>query len=75
MDVSSLLTKNQKEEDNRRNSTNRRVSFAATAHVRLFEKEDVEPDHEEQELAKTLAKFHPEKTDLASSFESPMKSK
>ena len=43
----------------RRNST-RRVSFAATAHVRLFEKEESNDNHEEQELQKTLQMFHPE---------------
>lgn len=57
-DVSS--TKKDQEAKSRRQSMNRRVSFAATAHVRLFEKEDeAEIDHEELELAKTLAQFHP----------------
>ena len=45
--------------DSRRNST-RRVSFATTAHVRLFEKEDQVDNTEEQELQKTLQMFHPE---------------
>jgi hypothetical protein len=49
---------NTKMSASRRTST-RRVSFAATAHVRLFEKEE-QDNHEEQELQKTLQMFHPE---------------
>ncbi|KAJ3312247.1 hypothetical protein HDV04_003290 [Boothiomyces sp. JEL0838] len=51
------------DQDDRRKSSGRRVSFAATAHVRLFEKDSVDSsEHENQdeaELAKMLSEFHP----------------
>ncbi|KAJ3320798.1 hypothetical protein HDV06_004809 [Boothiomyces sp. JEL0866] len=51
------------DQDERRKSSGRRVSFAATAHVRLFEKDSVDSsEHENQdeaELAKMLSEFHP----------------
>ncbi|KAI8902361.1 Spc7 kinetochore protein-domain-containing protein [Globomyces pollinis-pini] len=43
----------------RRKSSGRRVSFAAQAHVRLFETDVQEEDDEEAEIAKTLAMFAP----------------
>jgi hypothetical protein len=46
-----------------RKSFPRRVSFAATAHVHLFDKETDEEDEAKQiqnkELLDTLAQFHP----------------
>jgi hypothetical protein len=49
------------QDNDNQESKSRRVSFAATAHVRLFEKEEQEMDIEEQELQKTLEMFHPTK--------------
>ena len=63
--------------ESRRNST-RRVSFAVTAHVRLFEKEEQVENSEEQELQKTLEMFHPENKkyfrDLTSLFDLSLES-
>jgi hypothetical protein len=49
------------QDNDNQEAKSRRVSFAATAHVRLFEKEEQEMDIEEQELQKTLEMFHPTK--------------